>query len=208
MKQTDRIAKLEDEVKQLKRQNAELRVERDAADKLVAAQADHIEDANAFMDRLVEALDLVLDDNGQWTWNEWVQKRDELWEKNQELIRDWNAFVPKYNAVVAPRVRNFGRPLAASPAQQADVLKRRKAGESLRGIAEDTGLSFQTVRTIVDKPDRKDRATLARLERRQRDRHAEAGERLRKKARDALPRHINEMIKRGAELRKRAKGLK
>ena len=45
------------------------------------------------------------------------------------------------------------------------MLRRRKAGQSLRDIADDTTLSQRTVRTIVDKADGVDRATLARLER-------------------------------------------
>ena len=39
----------------------------------------------------------------------------------------WNRFVPDYNAIVAPR--NVGRPLAASEAQVATVLKLHKAGK-------------------------------------------------------------------------------
>jgi hypothetical protein len=48
------------------------------------------------------------------------------------------------------RPRNVGRPLAASEAQCATVLKLHKAGTSLRAIAEETSLGLRTVRTIVD----------------------------------------------------------
>lgn len=71
--------------------------------------------------------------------------------------------------------------------------RRRKAGQSLRDIADETRLGFQTVRTVVDKAASVDRATLARIQRIAPDMLAEAGERSRKRTRDAL--------------RKRAKGI-
>ena len=52
-----------------------------------------------------------------------------------------------------------------------------------------------------------DRATLARIQRIAPDMLAEAGERSRKRTRDALPRRINAALKDCAELRKRAKGI-
>jgi hypothetical protein len=61
----------------------------------------------------------------------------------------WNKLVPEYNAVVAPR--DIGRPVAASDAQQTEVMVLHKAGKSLRWIAGATGLGLRTVRTIVDK---------------------------------------------------------
>jgi Homeodomain-like domain len=70
----------------------------------------------------------------------------------------------KYIALIAHR--NIGRPLAASDAQRATVLKLHKAQHSLRSIAEDVNLSLRTVRTIIDKRDGrgplKDRAHQAR----------------------------------------------
>jgi hypothetical protein len=85
--------------------------------------------------------------------------------------------------------------------------RRRKAGQSLRDIADETRLGFQTVRTVVDKAASVDRATLARIQRIAPDMLAEAGERSRKRTRDALPRRINAALKDCAELRKRAKGI-
>ncbi len=49
------------------------------------------------------------------------------------------------------RAQPVGRPLAASEAQQATVRKLRKAGKSLRWIAEETALGLNTVRTILVK---------------------------------------------------------
>jgi hypothetical protein len=92
--------------------------------------------------------------------------------------------------------------------QKTDVLKRRKAGQSLRSIAKSTSLSLQTVRTIIDKPIRKDRATSTRLERITRNRLADAAEQSNKRIRDGLPSRATEMQERGADLIKRAKGLR
>ena len=86
--------------------------------------------------------------------------------------------------------------------------KRHKRGQSLRSIAEDTELSFQAVRTIIDKKDGVDRATLARLERIAPDRIAKAYERARRKTRKYLPARINALLEKAADLDKRAKGLK
>jgi len=87
------------------------------------------------------------------------------------------------------------------------VIKRRNAGQSLRLIAEDTALGLRTVRTIADKADGVDRATLARLERIAPDKFREARERSRQRMRDALPHQITLAHERGTDLVKQAKGL-
>jgi hypothetical protein len=84
------------------------------------------------------------------------------------------------------------------------VLKRHKAGQSLRSIAEDTNLGLRTVRTIIDKADGVDRATLARLQRIAPNKLAEARERMHRRARALIPRRVTELQKRGAKLRKKA----
>ena len=210
MNRDDRIHELEDEIKQLKRRLDEARQDRDKESALVADMREHVEDANATIDRWIESFDMVKGDDGLWHWEEGlIQERDRLQEMYLALRGKWNKLVPEYNASVAPRRRNFGRPLAASESQQLDVLKRRNdQGQSLRAIADETNLSLRTVRTIVDKGDRKDRGTLARLQRIAPNRLAEAEERSRKRMRDALPRRIAEMHKSGAELIKKAKGLR
>jgi len=115
--------------------------------------------------------------------------------------------VPIYNATISPQP--VGRPLAASAAQQIDVLKRRKSGESLRGIAQATGLSFSTVRTIVGNKTGTGRQSehAKALRRHEYDRLRAAAYRARKKQRDALPKLIAELRKDGAALIKAAKGL-
>jgi hypothetical protein len=61
-----------------------------------------------------------------------------------------------------PLKRPVGRPLAASEAQCAQVLSLRRKGTSLREIAEETNLSFQTVRTIVGRKRGTERTTRLR----------------------------------------------
>lgn len=158
------------------------------------------------IDSWIEAFGMVMDDKGVWRCSDWMWEQEEYRDKYWKLRQDWNKFVGEYNATVAPLKRNFGRPLAASEAQKADVLKRRRAGQSLRSIADATGLSFQTVRTITGKATGTDRATLARLKKIAPDKLAEARERANRRTRDALPGRINAMVKRGDALRKKLKG--
>ncbi len=80
---------------------------------------------------------------------------------------------------------------------------------SLRTIAEQTGLGLRTVRTIIDKTvgtDRTGKRTNL-LRKREIDRLRAAEYRVRKRARDLLPKRIAETRKRGEALVKAAKGL-
>ena len=71
---------------------------------------------------------MVLNDDGEWSFDDWVDRADEDWKRYRALLRKWNQFVPDYNALVRPR--NVGRPLEASDAQRAQVLKLHKGGMS------------------------------------------------------------------------------
>jgi hypothetical protein len=124
----------------------------------------------------------------------------ELLEQHCKLIGRWNRFVGQYNTVIKPRP--VGRPIAASAAQQASVLKRRKAKDSLRTIAVATSLSLRTVRTIIAQKKR-----TAALRRHEFDRHRAAAYRARKKGRDRQPQQLEEQIKTRAQLVKAAKGI-
>jgi len=88
------------------------------------------------------------------------------------------------------------------------VLRLSKDGLSLRAIADETNLSFRTVRTIIAKSNGTDRATMRRLERIAPDKFAEAKERSSKRTRDALPRRIKAFVGDGRDMLKEAKGLK
>jgi DNA-binding NarL/FixJ family response regulator len=146
----------------------------------------------------IDVFEMQQNEHGKWLFD---RAQSELWERHaalikehQSLIRRWNKFVGEYNARIAPRER--GRPLGASTAQQADVLKRRKAGASLRTIAKATSLSLQTVRTIIEKAQGKDRTAKRTnaLRRMELDRLRAARYRARKAARDRLPQAVNERL--------------
>lgn len=201
-----RVTELEDEVKLLKRQLDDARAERDDALATIGEQNEWLEDQRSVLDQWIAAFDMVQNDKGEWSFGEWVRQRDELTDKYFAQIADWNKFVGQYNAVVAPKWRNIGRPLAASDAQKARVLGLRKEGESLQSIADETNLSLRTVRTIVDKADGVDRTTLARLEKIAPEKIKEKLERANRKSRKYLPARINALIAEADSLKKKARG--
>jgi hypothetical protein len=88
------------------------------------------------------------------------------------------------------------------------VLKRHRAGESLRGIADEMNLGVNTVRTIIAKKDRRDRTTRKHKQRAERievERERLANWKRQKRTGDALPRRVNAFLKEGRELVKKAK---
>jgi hypothetical protein len=91
-----------------------------------------------------------------------------------------------------------------------EVHKLRKAGRSLRGIADDTSLGLDTVRTIVSKMDGNDRTTQKhrdRLERIEIDRQQIAQWKRQRRTGDALPKRVQTALERGRALAKEARGL-
>jgi hypothetical protein len=104
--------------------------------------------------------------------------------------------------------RPVGRPIAASEAQQDEVLRLRKQGRSLRAIAEETGLGLRTVVTITGKGEETDRTTMKLLQRIVPDRAAALRDKARTRAIKGLPKAINATRKAGRNLIKEAKGLK
>jgi hypothetical protein len=205
-KRRDRIAKLEDELKERDQRIRDLRNDLNKADALVGEMREHVQDANALIESWIESFDMQKTDKGLWEWSDNVIGGDYC-SKYIELMRQWNRFVPEYNAIVTASPRNVGRPLAASDAQRDAVLNLRKSGMSLRGIAEETSLGLQTVRTIIDQPERRDRTTRKYLERIT-DRPTEVRWRARKRTRDSLPKRINMALENGRDLAKRAGGGK
>lgn len=207
-----RIAELEAELRQRDDKIKQLNRERDEAGELADQMREHTEEVdNRLLENWIEVFEMQRGDSGNWMWD---PAQSELWDKylaalerERKLVTEWNKFVGKYNAVVAPRER--GRPLAASAAQQAEVVRQRKAGETLPAIAMATSLSLRTVRTITEKAAGKGRAgkRTNELRRKEFDRQRAAAYRVRYKARDELPKQIAEVQKTGAALIKAAKGL-
>ena len=204
-----RVEELEVDLRHRDEQIKELREERRRAVDLVDEMRDNIEDSNSLIDSWIDAFGLELGEDRTYTWprHRLVDQYSDLLEKYNKLVRKWNKFIGDYNRTVAPR--GLGRPLEASDAQVKEVRKLRKAENSLRAIAAQTGLGLRTVRTIIDKD-----AGIGRigkrtnlLRKREIDRLRAAEYRSRKRIRDQLPKRITETRKRGDELIKAAKGL-
>jgi len=196
---------LEDELKARDRLVAELRDEIDELRDQVRGMEEHVEDARLLIENWAEAFDMEMTDDG-WSLAPWCKTMEALADKYAKLLREWNALVPRYNALVSPP-RNVGRPLQASDAQRASVLNLRQGQKSLRAIAEETNLGLQTVRTIIDGRDRRDRTTVKHMARVEIDRASEKIMAARIRTVNALPKRAQATIEAGQELMKRAKGL-
>ena len=197
----------QEELRRANEKLKELRLEQSKAHELVDEMREHVEESNELIDSWIEVFKMELDDDGKWQWN---SDLTEAWEtvvrvaeERDEVLRKWNRLVPKYNAVIAPKP--VGRPLAANEAQIAEVKRRHRRSHSLRAIAKGVGLSFGTVRSILQ-PRRKYEVDRA-LRKRELDRLRAKAYRDRKRAIDALPKRINEVRRRGDKLLKAAKGL-
>lgn len=203
----DRIGQLEDELKAAEQRTADMKAERDEAHELVERARQHVEDSSSTIQSWIEAFNMQLDDDGKYGWQDGgpVEQYDRLLDVHNDLAKRWNKIVGEYNAIVAPK--DVGRPLAASEAQCAQVLKLRNDGIPLRLIVDETSLGLQTVRTIIGRKDRTDRTSVKRIERLGIDKTELIRAKARKRSRDALPKRINEMLEQGAELIAEAKGL-
>src|SRR5215467_13246819 len=134
----DRIAELEDALKEKERRLQELKADLDKANDLVERMRENVQDSSDLIDSWIEAFGMEQNESGNWTYAKWLFAGEMWHDKYVTVVKEWNRFVPEYNATV--RRRNVGRPLAASDAQRQAVLKLRKAGHSLRDIAEETSL--------------------------------------------------------------------
>jgi hypothetical protein len=201
-----RIGELEDEIKARDRRIADLRTEIDEQRDLISRLREHAEDYDTMIEQWCETFHMVMTDDGAWTWQPWWNKHNKLVDNYNELVRNWNKYLPLING----RTQPVGRPLAASEAQCADVLKLHKQGRSLRGIADDTNLGLNTVRTIIAKKNGTDRTMKKhrqRVERIALDRTQLASGRRQKRTGDALPGQAQRVVEAGQKLIKEAKGL-
>jgi hypothetical protein len=198
------LHQLEDDLKAAEMRVAEMRAERDEAYELVEQVREQIEQRREQTAQWKEAFQMEQDENGEWGCAI-VQRYDAKCVEYADLLKDWNRFVPEYNAAIKPR--QIGRPLNASVAQCAEVLKLHKARTSLRDIADDTNLSLRTVRTIIGRSDRTDRTTVKRLQRLIPDRAAANTEKALKRARDTLLKDIAPLDAETEAVLKEIKGL-
>jgi hypothetical protein len=200
-----RIIELQADLDERDRRIAELKDELEEERDLTHRLAEQVRDCNDLIDNWIQAFEMVPDESGGWQWSSDFAQGGEWFDKYQSLVRKWNRLVPDYNATIRPR--NVGRPLAASEAQCAEVLKLHKAGRSLRGIVDDTSLTLATVRTIVAQRKGIDRTSIKYMQRIDPDRARMKVWLAKKRSRDHLPKQINELRKTGDELLKEAKGF-
>jgi hypothetical protein len=200
------VGELQDELKHKDERIEELRQEIDEQGELIQRLREHAEDYDNCMERWKETFQMTMTDDGSWTWNPFWKEHFKTIDDYNALVRNWNKYVPFING----RTQPVGRPLAASEAQAAEVLRLHKQGRSLRGIADDTSLGLNTVRTIVTKKNGTDRTMKKhrqRLERIELDRVRLASQRRQKRTGDALPRQAQRVVEEGRDLIKEAKGL-
>jgi hypothetical protein len=201
-KPTPSIGALEDEIKRRDERIEELRQELDEQRDLIRRMEENVEDASNTIDSWAEAFGMVQTDDGAWTWEPFWEERLKMIDNYNALVRNWNKYVPLING----RTQPVGRPLAASDAQVAQVRKLRKAGRSLRWIADEMSLGLNTVRTIVAKDNGTDRTSRQEQERIDLRRQQLAWKR-EKRTGDALPKRAQRVVEEGHALLKEAKGL-
>jgi hypothetical protein len=146
MAENKRVVELEDAVKDKDRRIGELREEIDELRDLVTRQRENADDFHSVIDNWAEAFDMVQTEDGAWTWAPFIDQHNRLCDAYSGFVHRWNN---KYLPLINRGRQPVGRPLQASEAQVSEVLKLRKRGASLRGIADETLLGLPTVRTIV-----------------------------------------------------------
>jgi hypothetical protein len=198
---TQSIGAVEDEIKQRDERIEELRQEIDELRELVRRMEENVDDAANTIEAWKETFDMVEVDGG-WTWEPFWQEHNALVDSHNDLVRRWNKYLPLING----RSQPVGRPLGASAAQVTQVRRLRKAGRSLRWIAEEMSLGLNTVRTIVSKDNGTDRTSRREQERIDLRRQQLAWKR-QKRTGDALPKRAQRVVEEGRALLKEAKGL-
>ena len=199
-----RIADLERELRLRDERIGELKDEIDESRELVREMEEHVQEHDEDLKMFITPFGLTLNDDGQWSNGEYVKTTLGIMDDHSDLVRRYNKLVRDFNQYAVPP-KPVGRPLAASEAQQAQVIKHHKAGKSARWIAEEMTLSRRTVTTVIDKLDGSDRNTQKRrrqlgLEPKRKD--------WRPAAMARLPKRATAHFEKGRELLKEAKGLK
>jgi hypothetical protein len=179
---------------------AELRSERDEQTDLIRRLREHAEDYVTSIESWRETFEMELTDEG-WSWQPFWDEHWKLVDRLNALVRDWNRMIPLIDGV-----RDVGRPLAASEAEAAYVLKLHRQRKSLRAIADETSLSLRTVRTIIGRAHFSDRTSVKRRKIAI-DQHERAHWKATRRTGDALPQQVQAVIEIGQALVQEAKGL-
>jgi hypothetical protein len=198
-----RVADLERELRFKDERINELKTELDQQRELVQSMEEHVKENDEFLETFTTTFALVRDDDGKWTNSEFISEYRALNDKYSDLIARYNKLVDSFNRNIA-MVNPVGRPIAASGAQQADIVNYHKRGKSSRWIAEEMSLSRRTVTTIIGKLDGTDRTS--NLHRRQLGLEPKRKD-WRPAAMARLPKQAGALLEKGRELLKEAKGL-
>jgi hypothetical protein len=189
----------------------ELRKEIDDQRDTITKMRENVEDLLALNHDWAEVFDMPLSEDGKRTWSgdlfNQLAQVSRLHDEHEELLRDWNRLVTKWNASGLTEPLPPGRPMKASADEQQMVLEHHAAGLSLRAIADETGLSLRSIRTVIGKATGTDRSTKreAKLRTRRLKAERQRAWRQRRASIEALPRRLNEALETGAELVKLAK---
>jgi DNA repair exonuclease SbcCD ATPase subunit len=125
---------LEDELKQRDRRIEELRQEIDELRDLNQRLGEHADDYANIIEQWKEAFDMVLDDDGKWSWGPFLADLMVYKIEAEDQRKEYNALVQKHNDLVQKWNMKMlggnpiGRPLAASQTQIVQVLELRNAG--------------------------------------------------------------------------------
>jgi hypothetical protein len=199
-----RIADLERELRLRDQRIRELKDEIDESRELVREMEEHAKGHDEYLEMFITTFGLTLNSDGKWENGEFIAGYRALVDEYENLRGRYNKLVSEFNCYAVPP-QPIGRPIAASPAQQAQIVKHHKAGHSARWIAEEMSLSRRTVTTVISKRDGSDRTTAKHrqrlgLEPKRKD--------WRPAAMDRLPKRATKHFEKGRELAKAAKGLK
>jgi hypothetical protein len=200
-----RIADLEREVAYRGKRIEELKAEIDLQRKLVAEFEERSRESDKFLEGFIAVFGLVLNDDGKWTNSEFLRDHDTLIDRHNDLLRRHNKLIDRFNLATG-HLRPRGRPITATAAQQALILKRHKAAQSSRLIAEELTLSRQTVRTVIDNANGAGRAMNKRRAQLGLDPKPKKDWRI--AARERMPQSAGKHFEKGRELRQAAKGLR
>src|SRR5262249_50746513 len=122
------------------------------------------QERDEYLETFITTFGLTLDEDGRYHNGEFIKRHNDLIDNSSDLISRYNKLVGAFNRNIAV-VNPVGRPIAASEAQQAEIVKHHKRGKSERWIAEELNLSRRTVTTIIGKLDGTDRTANLRRKR-------------------------------------------
>src|SRR4051812_26781667 len=100
----ERIADLERELRQCDGKITELKTEHGEMLEIMRRMREHAEDHDRLLDQWIDVFQMSQDDTGTFNFDpdqsELWQRHVELWHKREALVKQWNKFVPIYNATI------------------------------------------------------------------------------------------------------------